>query len=57
MGAPLPQVREQVRLTDGATGTIIAREVLGRRTVHYVVLLDDGSTRQVGLDDIAERTS
>ena len=57
MGARLPQVRERVRLTDGAVGKIVAREVRNRRTVHYVVMLDDGSTRHVGLDDIAGRTA
>jgi hypothetical protein len=53
MGARLPQVRERVRLTDGAVGRIVAREVRGRRTVHYTVRLDDGTFRHVGLDDIA----
>lgn len=53
MGARLPQVRERVRLTDGATGKIVAREVRNRRTVHYTVRLDDGSFRHVGPDDIA----
>lgn len=55
MGARLPQVRERVRLTDGTTGKIIARQSGTIRTARYVILLDDGSTRGVSLGDIAER--
>lgn len=57
MGARTPQVREWVRLTDGAEGQIIARQSGTIRTARYVVLLDDGSTRSVSLADIAGRAS
>ncbi|GAB4087018.1 hypothetical protein GCM10028784_36480 [Myceligenerans cantabricum] len=53
MGARGPQVRDRVRLTDGKVGKIVAREVRNRRTVHYVVQFEDGSTRGVGPDEIA----
>jgi hypothetical protein len=57
MGTRTPQVRERVRLTDGAVGQIISRESGTTRTVRYVIRLTNGTTRRVRLDQISGKAS
>ncbi|MFJ3403459.1 hypothetical protein [Promicromonospora sp. NPDC090134] len=60
MGTRTPQVRERVRLTDGAVGAvgqIISRESGTTRTVRYVIRLTNGTTRRVRLDQISGKAS